>query len=280
MGVQAIPRFIKLPTKPVCQCNRHCTRTPEPGKSFCKFHMNSNQCERSRMSSFEPSLDMETWNKTIHLKESHNCFAYAYNAIDPMLISECKKDKDCNVGFNQPGYAAGYDPFAKQKEKGCADMVLRLWGDNPKVKAISFEAKCPAMTSKIALIVDPKKDYHFLRQDPDGYWSHKPGAMNVTRLDASDRPIFRPDRSIFLYKDHKDPLLYTTLCGYFCVPRTTPVHMMSEVRQSGGSEFASSRKSTQRHKTRRQPIRGTRRLRGRVLQGRQDDKQDAGDRDL
>lgn len=155
------------------------------------------------------------------------------NAIDTKLVKKCKDDSGCDVGFHQPGYASGFKRFADQKEKGCGDMVSRLWGDNPKVVAAEFEDRCPNGTSKIALIVDPMRDYHFLRQDTDGYWSHKPGAMNVTRVDASDRPIIRPDRATFLYTQHTDPLLYTKFCGYFCVPRSKAVHMMTDVRQGG-----------------------------------------------
>jgi hypothetical protein len=187
---------------------------------------------------FEPRLNITAWNGKKELKESHNCFAYAMNGIDPKLVKECKDDEECNVGFHQPGYAAGFGKFTNQNEKGCGDMVSRMWGDNPRVQASSFSEKCPYETSKIALIVDPKRDYHFLRQDPDGYWSHKPGAMDVTRLDASNRPILRPDRALFMYTNHKDPLMYTKFCGYFCVPRSRSVHMMSQVRQQGGDSVS------------------------------------------
>jgi hypothetical protein len=154
------------------------------------------------------------------------------NSIDPNLVKECKDTRDCNVGFHQPGYAAGFGKFSDQKEKGCGDMVSRLWGDNPQIRASSFNEKCPMGTSKIALIVDPERDYHFLREDPDGYWSHKPGALPVKRTDASDRPIIRPDRALFLYKESKDPLMYTDFCGYFCVPRGKPLHM-SKISRGG-----------------------------------------------
>jgi len=194
-------------------------------------------------------LNIDAWNSRGALKGSHNCFAYAMNSIDPNLVKECKDTKNCDVGFHQPGYAAGFGKFSDQKEKGCGDMVSRLWGDNPQIRASSFGEKCPMGTSKIALIVDPSRDYHFLREDPDGYWSHKPGAMSVTRLDASDRPILRPDRANFIYKNHKDPLEYTKFCGYFCVPRIRPIHMMTRVRQLGAARL--SQRSTRYPVTRR-----------------------------
>ena len=157
-------------------------------------------------------------------------------------------------------------------------MVSRLWGDNPRVKACDFNEKCPAGTSKIALIVDPKRDYHFLRENPprkiNGVsmkwtdWSHKPGAMNVTLLDASNRPIIRPDRALFLYKKTKDPLMYTDFCGYFCVPRDRPIHAMAQVREddpsvmNGGKKnvVAASPRPKRHRRTRRSRKRATRRL--------------------
>lgn len=157
------------------------------------------------------------------------------NAIDGKLIEECNNTENCNVGFHQPGYASGYGYFPEKHDKGCNDMVSRLWGDNPDVIPIEFEKRCPGNTSKIALIVDPKRDYHFLRQDTDGMWSHKPGAMDVTTLDASGRPILRPDRALFIYNNHKDPLRYTKFCGYHCVPRGKPLYLRADARQDGGT---------------------------------------------
>ena len=43
---------------------------------------------------------------------------------------------------------------------------------------------------KIALVIDDlgeEQDYHFYRQDSDGYWSHKPGKEEVRRVDASGK---------------------------------------------------------------------------------------------
>jgi hypothetical protein len=122
-----------------------------------------------------------------------------------------------------------------------------MWGDNPDVRAIKFHQRCPEGTSKIALIVDPKRDYHFLRQDKvdrneeeNGTWSHKPGSMDVTTKDASGRPILRPDRALFIYKDKKEPLEYTKFCGYYCVPRGKPLYLMSNTRLEGGAKPGAS----------------------------------------
>ena len=232
-----LPDFKPLPTKPVCQCDPQCQRAPMPNMPWCGYHKPSSRgnntrkassCQFSPISGFEPIFNPNAWSKNKFLKESHNCFAYAIDTVDPKLILDCKKTPECDVGFPQPGYNSGHKKFADQKEKGCADMVSRLWGDNPRVKTTEFSIQCPNRTSKIALIVDPKRDYHFLRQDPDGYWSHKPGALQVKREDSTGRPIIRPDRAMFIYKDKTDPIIYTHFCGYFCVPRGEPLHMSKE----------------------------------------------------
>ena len=197
---------------------------------------------KSPMSGAEPIRDLDAWNKNKSLKETHNCFTYSMNVVDTKLIKKCNETANCNVGFHQPGYASGYGHFPEKRRKGCIDMVSRMWGDNPDVRAIKFHQRCPEGTSKIALIVDPKRDYHFLRQDKvdnqeeNGTWSHKPGSMDVTTKDASGRPILRPDRALFVYKDSKDSLEYTKFCGYYCVPRGKPLYLMSNARVEGGAK--------------------------------------------
>ena len=248
----------------MCQCDPVCQRSPVSGLPSCLHHQcqgtrkaylktrSCRSCKLSPTSGYEPRRNDEYWNSMENgVKESHNCFAYAMNTVDPRMLKKCLETESCNVDFPQPGYASGHTPFSNQKEKGCVDMVSRLWGDNPKVRATTFDSVCGKGTSKIALIVDPKRDYHFLRQDPDGYWSHKPGAMTVRRYDASGRPIIRPDRATFMYKNKKEPLTYTQFCGYYCVPRDKPAHMMTKVRQGGAS--SSSRISTRYRQTRRRP---------------------------
>lgn len=208
----------------------------------------------SPISGSEPKLNDAFWNKRSAVKESHNCFAYAMNTVETDLIKNCEDGKECNTGFPQPGYASGHPQFSKNVRKGCLDMVHRLWGDNPDVKATKFHLRCPYNTSKIFLIVDPKRDYHFLREDPDGYWSHKPGSMDVTRIDASGRPIVRPDRALFIYNNHKEPLRYTKFCGYFCVPRNKPAMIKAAESIKGGAASPSS--GSTRYRVTRRKSRG------------------------
>lgn len=109
-------------------------------------------------------------------------------------------------------------------------MVARILGDNPNVEMTNFEGKCPAGTSKIALVVDESDDYHFFRQDSNGYWSHKPGARSVTNVDAAGHKIWDPRMAYLDYTNNEGKLNYDIFCSYMCVPRETPLYL----RVAGG----------------------------------------------
>lgn len=173
----------------------------------------------SPLTGWEPTFEPNRWNDAKELRETHNCFAYAMNVHDPKQVEACKKDVNCNVPFHQPGSASGYPRFTNTAQKTCPNMIARLLGDNPSLRMTTFTDKCPPHTSKIALVVDPKEDYHFYRQDSDGMWSHKPGGMPVTNKDASSRPIYDPELANRNYNTEGSRLNYTTSCGFLCVPR-------------------------------------------------------------
>ena len=207
-----------------CQCTSSCKQETMNHSPFCKNH--KKHCDRmSPLSGYEPDYDPKFWNTQYPIKETHNCFAYAFNINDKKQMKKCK-NMDCNVPFHQPGIAAGYPKFKSSKPKTCPNMVARLLGDNPNVEMSTFNDKCPAGTSKIGLIIDENEDYHFLRQDSNGHWSHKPGARKVTNLDATNNLIYDPALANYNYKKNKNGYLnYDTFCSYLCVPRIRPVRI-------------------------------------------------------
>jgi len=212
-----------------CQCDPKCGRTAPRGKIFCHFH--ENRCGRtSPLSGYEPQYDPGRWNRKVSVRETHNCFSYAMNVQDPKQIRQCEDDEEeCDAPFHQPGSAAGYRPFSSKRYKTCPNMVLRLLGDNPDMSMTTFESRCPPHTSKIALVVDPKEDYHFLRQDSNMYWSQKSGARPITNLDALGHLIYDPQLANLKYKTSEGLLDYSVFCGYMCVPRDSRIFL-----QSGG----------------------------------------------
>jgi hypothetical protein len=200
--------------KPRCQCIATCKLPPLPNSPFCKKHIR--YCPRKApLSGYEPEFNPSRYNKTRRIKDSHNCFAYALNHMDPPPQKDCN-EKMCITPFHQPGRTSGYPKWSKVTSKRCPDIISRLFADIPDIKLSTFEKKCPKGTSKIALVVDEDEDYHFFRQDSNTKWSHKPGSTNVTDLDGSNRPIYDPA----LAKRDNRYINYDRFCGYLCAPRT------------------------------------------------------------
>ena len=220
----------KTGKKKQCQCSSTCKRNAMINSYFCIHHQE--KCHRvSPLSGSEPDYDPTFWNSQYKIKETHNCFAYAFNINDPSQLEKCN-DENCDVPFHQPGMASGHEKFKSDKPKTCPNMVARLFGDNPNIQMCTFQAQCPAGSSKIALIVDENEDYHFLRQDSNGLWSHKPGARKVTNRDANNNLIYDPALANYDYKAKNGHLNYDTFCSYLCVPRVTPVKL-----KVGGSKL-------------------------------------------
>lgn len=205
------------PTRPRCQCISSCKRIPLPGNPFCVVHQTS--CPRiAPLSGSEPLYAPEFYNKTRRIRDSHNCFAYAFNHIEVPTGVDCN-EQGCFKPFHQPGRKSGFPKWNQVNGKRCPDLLARLYADVPGLKRTTFTRKCPAGMSKIAYVVDPKEDYHFYRQDRDGFWSHKPGATPVKRTDATGRAIYDPELATRNYMDKGGNLNYSKFCGFLCAPR-------------------------------------------------------------
>lgn len=216
--------------RPRCQCEPNCKRPPLSKSPFCSHHQHI--CDRrSPMTGAEPSYEPHKYNKTRRVKDSHNCFAYAFDYIELPPESECN-EKRCSTHFHQPGRKSGYPKWHKIKGKRCPDLLARLRADIPGISLTSFTRRCPRGTSKIAVVVDPKEDYHFYRQDSDGYWSHKPGSTAVRRTDAHGHLIYDPALAARDYKNRGSRLNYKRFCGYMCAPRNTTLRF----KRGGGGQ--------------------------------------------
>jgi hypothetical protein len=220
-------KITKTGTKGQCQCMRACKNSVVPGGHFCSLHMK--HCPRSSpLSGFEPKFNPTLWNKTRALRETHNCYSYSMNIHDPKQIEQCMDEgEDCEAPFHQPGSPSGYAHFDSRTMKTCPNMVLRILGDNPNISMTTFESRCPPNTSKIGLVVDPKEDYHFLRQDSNMLWSHKAGAQPVKNVDAAGNTIWDPQLAYLNYEMNKSALNYKIFCAYLCVPRVTKLFLLT-----------------------------------------------------
>ena len=222
-----------------CQCTATCKKPPLANSPFCEDHIK--YCPKiSPLTGYEPEFNPARFNKLKGIKEAHNCFAYAFDHIQMPKTKSCTKDS-CPIPFHQPGRASGYPKWSKVKGKRCPDLIARLLGDEKELKLTTFEKKCPKKMSKIALVADEDEDYHFYRQDSNGYWSHKPGATSVTHLDAMNRPIYNPELASRKYPD--SGLDYDQFCAYLCVPKTKKLHFKR------GGKRATKKRSTRKRKT-------------------------------
>jgi hypothetical protein len=197
-----------------CQCDPSCKNPPLENSPFCAAHIKF--CPRQApLSGYEPSFDPDKYNKKKGIKEAQNCFAYAFDHTHLPKRSDCTTDS-CPIPFPQPGRASGYPKWSKIQGKRCPDLNARVMGDVPGSRMSAFNEKCPKGMTKIAAVTDEDEDYHFYRQDSNGYWSHKPGATDVTHLDATKRPIYDPSLAKRAYED--SGLDYDNFCGYMCIP--------------------------------------------------------------
>ena len=167
-----------------------------------KKNLNKN-LSLSPMSGSEPKYDEKKWND-IKIKSKHNCYAYATNQI--------------NTAFDkkpQPGYAARMGGVPN-KEYSCMAFLKRLKKDLPSMYLVDFNSPCMKGFHKSFMAIDTKiddPDYHFWRMDDDGLWSHKPGAGEVSKVDASGKKIMDPAKSNREWIGYQ----YKKPCFYFCV---------------------------------------------------------------
>lgn len=230
-----------------CQCSADCKQPPLKNSPFCKVHIN--YCPRkSPLSGYEPDFNPDLYNKFKGLKEAQNCFAYAFDYQHLPKKKGCTK-YSCPVPFPQPGRASGYPKWSQVKGKRCPDLLARLFGDVPDLKMTTFEQRCPKKYSKIALVVDEDEDYHFYRQDSNGFWSHKPGGTEVTHLDATGRPIYDPQLAARQYQD--TGLNYDKFCGYLCAPKTRKLYFKRGGKRSTVKRSTNKRSTTKKNNSTR-----------------------------
>ena len=79
----------------------------------------------------------------------------------------------------------------------------------------------------LLLLIVKNPTYHFLRQDNNLFWSHKPGTTAVTNKDASGRLIVVPHLSDMNYSKKSGRLNYDKTCSYMCVPKNEYVSTYS-----------------------------------------------------
>lgn len=136
-----------------------------------------------------PSYDPSRWNDFSTVLSGNNCYNYSNDEV--------------TMTFAQPGRACG----AQYTDFVCS-VVLEATLCDGLTALPDPDGACPASMHRVHLVVAPRWDYHFYRQDDDGLWSHKPGGTQATCLDNSGELITDPELA--------DTGNYTEHCGYLC----------------------------------------------------------------
>lgn len=174
-------------------------------------------------SGYEVAYEPEKWNSNSKITMNTNCYYYAINnQLNPKTM---KLWND----LPQPGAYAGIDlrrlvymgnPPDEEYSTTGKNIVQyvteqdyaaynQAHGGGYIFRPIGRNERCPAGSYKVALIVG-KDDYHWYRQNPDGFWSHKPGKEPVTNVDQQYNSIIDPQ-----YAEWSKA--YTKFIGYFAV---------------------------------------------------------------
>lgn len=141
-----------------------------------------------------PRYEPGRWNDNGVIQTSTNCYAYACN--DPMRHVYYDKPQPGQFAGKPVGemehsavrYAVMTDDLVRDRRRMQRLIpLIRLRGDAVPECVVNVPGYY-----LIALVTAPGADYHWLRQDNDGMWSHKPGWGQATDLDSDDEPIYDP----------------------------------------------------------------------------------------
>lgn len=224
-------KTLKRRPRPRCRCG-DCRRPAERGTVFCRAHRDN--CRASPLSGDEPPYNPERYNTNPLVRETHNCWAYGMDVVDPAQLTQCldgngNSKKNCQLLYHQPGGTKGLATRLRGADgRQCAVVADLMRADVADIVPTSFAARCHRGSSKIALVVHPGEDYHFYRQDADGWWSHKDGANRVKRYDAEGLPIWDPRTAARDYRPRGSFLNYRDFCGYYCAPRRRTLKLARE----------------------------------------------------
>lgn len=170
-----------------------------------------------------PTYFPQYWNCLWWIKDSTNCYAYAFDMTkDPRSGELFPK----YLGL-QPGILSRqkFNPDLYDGTKKTDEEFVKTVTDDMNSIGYSFiEAnqgvRIPEKAYMVALVVFPgdfynESDYHWYRLNPNGTWSDKPGFASVTDVDESGNII-------------TDPLIadrgcYVDFIGYFYVKRSKAV---------------------------------------------------------
>lgn len=199
-------------------------------KSFASTSKNNTKKSNGLLplSGSEPHYDPKKWNENYLDRLNHNCYAYF---LDDLVKGRPKRP--------QPGHVDPNLEVFRKQDYTREELSRRAIYDNPSIYCTDPDGRCEKGYYKGVLVIDRYNNYHWLIQNSNGYWSHKPGQLEVTNVDADGKLIKDPRTANLLYdresRDYK--LLYSDIGPFFCVPskKETKIDIRSKTcDQCGG----------------------------------------------
>jgi len=107
--------------------------------------------------------------------------------------------------FAQPGRGTGH----KWTSNTCEAVRVAAESDGLQWKGTTLPTQKPTTGHYVALLIWPDTNFHWIRMDQSGNWSHKPGGTPVRNTDNKGEKIHDPSKADF------SP--WTHFCGYMHV---------------------------------------------------------------
>ena len=161
------------------------------------------------VSGSEPNTANYTWYNDPLEVLRHNCMSFAFGTRMPRNAPVGHKQQPGNLS-RKPNHVG---------LSSCKNIVDTVLDDYPDTvyKLNNPYMKCKKQYSKVILALAKDRDFHFYRQEKDGYWKHKRGLSRVSSVDACGKKIKDPLESC---SDYGSGLDYSTTCTGFCTKRT------------------------------------------------------------
>lgn len=127
--------------------------------------------------------------------------------VSDQQLNNCY-DYGCDIvtdTFAQPGRGTG----SKWVANNCTEIRRAAEHDGLVWAGTELPAADPKVGHYVSLHIWPETNFHWLRRDANGAWSHKPGGTAVRNLDNAGKAITDPAKA--------DVSPWTVHCGYMSV---------------------------------------------------------------
>jgi hypothetical protein len=166
------------------------TYTPQGDKSVCEK-------TPLRGPDTVPNYDPANDNQGCYIlkQRDNNCYNYGTDVLTNT--------------YAQPGRGTKN----KWQSNTCEDVKRAAVSDGLEYIGRDYPKQSPDSGHYLALLMWPGTNFHWLRLDSNGFWSHKPGWGSVIDRDNQNKPITDPSIQDF------SP--WTEFCGYYKVKPST-----------------------------------------------------------